>query len=75
MPIQLQDFEFERVLDENPYFRCLNVLGTLPASSISSSDASSSGSASDARLPAILRLDRTPFHLNLPQEFSSGVLE
>ncbi|KAI5994734.1 HIT-like domain-containing protein [Pisolithus albus] len=75
MPIQLQDFEFERVLDKNPYFRCLNVLGTLPASSISSSDASSSGSASDGHLPAILRLERTPLPLNLPQEFSSGVLE
>ncbi|KIK26397.1 hypothetical protein PISMIDRAFT_676236 [Pisolithus microcarpus 441] len=75
MPIQLQDFDFERVLDENPYFRCLNALGTLPASSISSSDASLSGSTSDGRLPAILRLERTPFPLTLPQEFSSGVLE
>ncbi|KAI5994745.1 HIT-like domain-containing protein [Pisolithus albus] len=75
MPIQLQNFEFERVLDENPYFRCLNVLGTLPATSISSGDASSSGSTSDGRLPAIHRLERTPFPLSFPQEFSSGVLE
>ncbi|KAI6156970.1 scavenger mRNA decapping enzyme [Pisolithus tinctorius] len=75
MAIQLQDFEFERVLDENPYFRCLNVLGTLPASSVSSSIASLPGSTPNDRLPAILRLERTPFPLTLPQEFSSGVLE
>lgn len=55
----------------DPYFHCLNALGTLPASQFS--DAPSSISAT--RLPAILRLQRTPFPHTLPGLFSSGLLE
>ena len=70
----------------DPYFRTMNILGTLPApapfppqsppsQSSSQSEPESTG-ATSTRLPTILRLERTPFPSTFPPELASGrVLE
>ena len=70
----------------DPYFRTMNILGTLPAptplplpsppsQSLSQSELESTD-ATPTRLPAILRLERTPFPSTFPPELASGrVLE
>ncbi|KAJ8593742.1 scavenger mRNA decapping enzyme [Rhizopogon salebrosus TDB-379] len=60
MDIDLKEFLFERVLDENTLAHTLAVLGTLPSPS--------------APLPAILRFERTPLPSNVPSQLSSGIL-
>ncbi|KAH7883147.1 scavenger mRNA decapping enzyme [Phlebopus sp. FC_14] len=72
MPL-LQEFQFKRVLDENPNFHFLFVLGTLPAP-MSETSTGAACSPSDRRLPAILRFERMAFPLSLPERLSSGVL-
>ncbi|KIM65696.1 hypothetical protein SCLCIDRAFT_112453 [Scleroderma citrinum Foug A] len=75
MSVDLEHFQFERILDENPYFRTMNVLGTLPAPAPSPSSEPPSAGANPSRLPAILRLERTPFPSTFPPELASGILE
>ncbi|KAF9232572.1 HIT-like domain-containing protein [Melanogaster broomeanus] len=80
----LKDFIFGRILDENPNFHSLIVLGTFPApSSLQSSESppardvlatAESESVADARLPAILRIERTAFPPSFTDGLSSGVV-
>ncbi|KIK75446.1 hypothetical protein PAXRUDRAFT_835657 [Paxillus rubicundulus Ve08.2h10] len=81
-PYEIKDFNFGRILDENPNFHSVIVLGTLPVpSSLQSSETSSSKEASGpsesvavARLPAILRIERTAFPPSFTDGLSSGVV-
>ncbi|KAH0826910.1 HIT-like domain-containing protein [Lanmaoa asiatica] len=88
-PYHLDDFTFERILDENPNFHFLIVLGTFPAppnTSTQSSDrdpgragtvqTNSSGleSTDVARLPAILRIERTAFSSTFTDHLSTGIV-
>ncbi|KAL4063895.1 HIT-like domain-containing protein [Scleroderma yunnanense] len=77
MSLDIHQFQFERILDENPYFRMMNVLGTLPAPSPDQSSQSSTSNCANPppRLPAILRLERTPFPLTFPPAIASGILD
>ncbi|KAF8552583.1 scavenger mRNA decapping enzyme [Imleria badia] len=63
----LDDFTFERALDENPNFHYLAVLGTLPTNS-------SSDSADIVRRPAILRIERTAFSSTFTDHLSTGIV-
>ncbi|KAG2044480.1 scavenger mRNA decapping enzyme [Suillus americanus] len=62
--IDLKEFVFDRVLDENALAHTLAVLGTLP-----------SPLAPSAPLRAILRFERTALSSTVAAELSSGVLE
>jgi len=53
----------------DPYFRMMNVLGTLPAPP----EPPSAAATNPSRLPAILRLERTPFPSTFPPELASGL--
>ncbi|EGN92531.1 hypothetical protein SERLA73DRAFT_79467 [Serpula lacrymans var. lacrymans S7.3] len=60
-----QEFAFERLLNEDPASHSLALLGTLPAT------------AGDVpqRLPAILRVERTPLSADFPRHLSSGLVQ
>ncbi|KAG9309999.1 scavenger mRNA decapping enzyme [Chiua virens] len=89
-PYDIGTFIFERILDENPNFHFLIVLGTLPAPPNARQDVdgvetvasvSESDSGSPLRLPAILRIERTAFnsvaftdHLSKGRVFTSTKL-
>ncbi|KAG8217963.1 HIT-like domain-containing protein [Butyriboletus roseoflavus] len=86
-PHDLNDFTFERVLDENPNFHSLIVLGTFPAplSTAQPSDRNSvdrfgtqtdsCGESTDGiRLPAILRIERTAFSSTFTDHLSTGIV-
>ncbi|KAG2367752.1 scavenger mRNA decapping enzyme [Suillus spraguei] len=62
--IDLKDFVFDRVLDEDALAHTLAVLGTLP-----------SPSAPFAPLRAILRFERTALSPTIASQLSSGILE
>lgn len=62
--VDLKEFVFDRVLDENALAHTLAVLGTLPSPSTPS-----------APLRAIIRFERTPLPSTLASQLSSGVLE
>ncbi|KAG1754784.1 HIT-like domain-containing protein [Suillus paluster] len=62
--IDLEEFVFDRVLDENTLAHTVAVLGTLPSPSTSS-----------APLRAIIRFERTALPSTLASQLSSGILE